>query len=86
MYQPKGSIEKGKKIDCGAKEIQYGLKQSPRQWNQRFDNFMKEKKISRSVYDLCVYIKGQNINDIVYLLLYVDDMLVASKDMKAFKK
>ena len=47
---------------------------------------MKEQKFYRSVYDPCVYFKGQNIDDIVYLLLYVDYMLVASKDMKAIKK
>lgn len=38
------------------------------------------------MYDPCVYLKGQDINDTLYLLLYVDDMLVASKDMKAIKK
>lgn len=33
-----------------------------------------------------VYFKGQDIQDSVYLLLYVDDMVVAPKDMRAIKK
>ena len=45
------------------------LKQSPRQWYNRFD------------YGSCVYIKfvdGSHIN----LLLYIDDMLIAAKSME----
>lgn len=62
------------------------MKQSPRQWNQRFDEFMKRQGYIQSVHDLCVYFKGKTLEEKVFLLLYVDDMLIASKDMKKIQK
>ena len=40
----------------------------------------------RSEYDMCVYLRGSKVDDMVYLLLYVDDMLIASKEMKTIQK
>lgn len=56
------------------------LKQSPRQWYLRFDQFMEKIGYVKSKYDVCVYFKGNTTASPVYLVLYVDDMLVASKD------
>lgn len=67
------------------KKSLYGLKQSPRQWNKRFDEFMKDQKFKQSCYDLCVYIRGTKSSERIYLLIYVDDMLVASKDSKGIQ-
>lgn len=87
MSQPEGFVEKGKEDKvCLLQKSLYGLKQAPRQWNRKFDSFMKGNGFSISLYDLCVYIKGDNILNMVYLLLYVDDMLVASKDMVEIQK
>lgn len=36
----------------------------------------------RCRYDACVYLKTERDEVVLYLLLYVDDMLVASKSMK----
>ena len=58
----------------------YGLKQSPRQWYKRFDSFILSLKYRRSNHDSCVYFKKLDSNDYIYLLLYVDDMLIASKN------
>lgn len=46
-----------------------------------FDEFMAKQKFNRSEYDPCVYYKESTVEDRVYLLLYVDDMLIASKKM-----
>lgn len=79
MDQPEGFIVPGKeKYVCTLKRSLYGLKQSPRQWNKRFDSFMLAHSFKRSKYDSCVYIKHVNGSPI-YLLLYVDDMLIAAK-------
>lgn len=64
----------------------YGLKQSPRQWNKRFDQFMKTQEYTRSLFDPCVYFRCFDNDNYVYLLLYVDDMLVAAKDMKEISR
>ena len=47
-----------------------------------FDNFMKSQGFQRCVNDLCVYHKGSTINDQVFFLLYVDNILIAAKGLK----
>lgn len=86
MEQPEGfEVDEEKDQVCLLKKSLYGLKQSPRLWNKRFHQFMKEQKFSRSEHDSCVYVKEVNFSW-VYLLLYVDDMLLAAKDMAEINK
>lgn len=59
----------------------YGLKQSPRQWNKNFDDHMLNIGFTRSKHDNCACIKWKNQIAIAFLLLYVDDMLIACSDM-----
>ena len=87
MQQPEGFEIKGKKDHvCLLKKSLYGLKQSPRQWYKRFDSFMVGHGYSRSQYDSCVYFRKLKDGSFVYLLLYVDDMLIAAKDMFELNK
>ena len=82
MKQPEGFEEKGKENHvCHLLKSLYGLKQSPRQWYKRFDSFMLAHDFTRSSYDSCVYYKELVSGSFIYLLLYVDDMLVACKNM-----
>ncbi|XXG58369.1 hypothetical protein AAC387_Pa04g0693 [Persea americana] len=82
MHQPKGFEIHGKEDHvCLLKKSLYGLKQSPRQWYKRFDTFMVGNGYCRSAYDNCVYHKKHSNGSYVYLLLYVDDMSIAAKDM-----
>lgn len=82
MHQPEGFEIRGKKDHvCLLKKSLYGLKQSPRQWYKRFDTFMVGNGYCRSGYDNCVYHKKLPNGSFIYLLLYVDDMLIAAKDM-----
>lgn len=86
MEQPEGFITPGKEnLVCKLKKSLYGLKQSPRQWYKRFDTFMQSQSFKRSDYDSCVYLKNVNGTSI-YLLLYVDDMLIAAKDKAEIEK
>jgi hypothetical protein len=82
MDQPEGFVVPGKE-GCvfKLKKSVYGLKQSPRQWYKRFDSFMLSNGFQRSQYDSYVYLKFVNGSP-TYLLLYVDDMLIAAKSMK----
>ncbi|GJU83564.1 retrovirus-related pol polyprotein from transposon TNT 1-94 [Tanacetum coccineum] len=79
MRQPLG-FEKGtgNKV-CFLKKSLYGLKQSPRQWYKRFDVYMISNGFSRNNYDICVYFKEFAPGMYIYLLLFVDDMLIACK-------
>jgi hypothetical protein len=82
MDQHEGFIVPGTEdLACKLKRSLYGLKQSPRQWYKRFDSFMLAHGFKRSQYDSCVYIKFVNGSP-MYLLLYVDDMLIAAKSKK----
>ncbi|KAL0385474.1 UNVERIFIED_CONTAM: Retrovirus-related Pol polyprotein from transposon TNT 1-94 [Sesamum radiatum] len=78
MSQPYGFVDKELPDHvCLLKKSLYGLKQSPRHWNKKFDSFMQSLKFSKSSYDPCMYFKYDNDMP-VFLVLYVDDMLIAS--------
>lgn len=53
----------------------YGLRQSPRCWNERFHNFITKLGFERSQSDYCLYscIKSEYV---IYLVIYVDDLLI----------
>ena len=65
---------------CLLKKSLYGLKQSPRQWYKRFDNFILKIHFKRSSYDGCFYYKKLQGSMMMFFLIYVDDMLLVSKD------
>lgn len=48
--------------------------------NQRFDQFMEKNGYARSEFDSFVYFKDLKDGEVVYLLLYVDDILIASRN------
>nr|GEW95597.1 retrovirus-related Pol polyprotein from transposon TNT 1-94 [Tanacetum cinerariifolium] len=56
MRQPPG-YEQGNKVYFLKKSL-YGLKQSPRQWYKRFDEYMLSNGFKRSSYDSCVYYRS----------------------------
>ena len=64
---------------CLLKKLLYGLKQSPRQWYLRFDEFITTNGFKRYIFNCCVYYKLLETHLYIYLLLYVDDMLIACK-------
>ncbi|GAB2285911.1 hypothetical protein Dimus_039730 [Dionaea muscipula] len=81
MHQPPGYVDKlHKDYVCKLKKSLYGLKQAPRQWYKRFDSFVSNIGFVRSKYDVCMYFAHLDTIPI-FLLLYVDDMLLISKSM-----
>ncbi|KAH9769620.1 hypothetical protein KPL71_012083 [Citrus sinensis] len=87
MEQLEGFVEEGTEdMVCLLKKSLYGLKQSPRQWYLRFDEFMISYEFCRSQYDSCVYFKTLPSGDGIYLILYVDDMLIACKRSEKIEK
>lgn len=87
MEQPQGFVDKRyPNRVCRLKRSLYGLKQTPRQWNKRFDDFVGAKGYVRSEYDSCVYFKRNDREEFVYMLLYVDDILIASVNKSEVQK
>ena len=83
INQPEGFEIEGKQNQvCLLKRSLYGLKQSPRQWYKRFDTFVTRAGFKRSNFDNCLYFRGEDSKKPVFLLLYVDDMLLTGQDMK----
>ncbi|KAH9728536.1 hypothetical protein KPL70_009073 [Citrus sinensis] len=83
MSQPEGFVN-AQHPDwvCLLQKSLYGLKQSPRQWYLKFDSYMQELNFQKFNYDCCVYLRKTYGEEVIYLVLYVDDMLLASKSMK----
>ncbi|KAL9232273.1 hypothetical protein vseg_007401 [Gypsophila vaccaria] len=81
MKQPEGFTDpKYPKKVCKLKRSIYGLKQASRSWNHRFDEVIKQNGFTRSVEEPYLYIKSSG-RKIVFLVLYVDDILLIGNDV-----
>ena len=58
----------------------YGLKQAYRFWNIRFDKAVKYFGLEQSIDVSCVYSKIKD-GKVVFLILYVDDILIIGNDV-----
>ena len=58
----------------------YGLKQASRSWNLQFGEAIKRFDFLRSEEESCVYKKVSG-SSIVFLVLYVDDILLMGNDI-----
>ena len=78
MNQPQGfEIKNPNNLVCLLKKSLYGLKQAPRCWNSTLTQFLKSIKFKQTFSDPCVFI-GEKEEAIVYLAIYVDDILILS--------
>src|ERR1044072_2190159 len=76
--KPEGFVETGKMLVCKLKKSLDGLKQSLRQWYKRFDSYMLKIRYRRCDYDFYVYVRSLDDRVLFFLLLYVDDFLIAA--------
>ena len=80
MTQSEGFISgSGSKV-CKLQRSIYGLKQASKSWNIRFDETIKEFGFSQNLDEPCVYKKTSG-SAIVFLVLYVDDILLIGNDV-----
>ena len=63
----------------------YGLKQSPRQLNTRFNQFITSLGFKQCPSKSCLYVR-QDATSITFICLYVDDMLIACSDEKTISE
>jgi len=81
-----GFVVKGnKELVYKLKRSLYGLKKSPKMWYQKFDTYILGLGFVRRRVDHCVYSK-QVCNQLIYVVLYVDDMLLVGNNMDVIKK
>ena len=81
MDQPEGFVKKDQEGKvCKLLKSIYGLKQASRSWNLMFDEIIKTYGFEQNVDEACVYkyIKGKVV---VFLVLYVDDILLNGNDV-----
>ena len=81
MMQPEGFIVEGQEQKgCKLLRSIYGLKQASRSWNLRFDETIKTFGFEQNVDEPCVY-KYIKETKVVFLVLYVDDILLIGNDI-----
>jgi hypothetical protein len=76
MIHPEGFVNpiNARKI-CKLQKSIYGLKRASRSWNIRFDEVVKGFGFHQNEEEACVY-KKESGSAIVFLILYVDDILL----------
>ena len=84
MTQPEGFIFGSDSKVCKLQRSIYGLKQAFRSWNIRFDETIKEFCFSQNLVEPCVYKKTNGIA-VVFLVMYVDDILLIGNDVSILK-
>jgi hypothetical protein len=77
-------VEGKERMGCRLKKSIYGLKQASRQWYLKFDKTIKGFGFKENVEDNCVCAKFKNGKYI--LILYVDDILLASNDVSLLQE
>lgn len=77
IHQPPGYDDGSGRV-CKLVKGLYGLKQSPRAWNSKFNQVMMSANFTRSKLDLCVYTKIHG-DTFIIMCLYVDDGLIFAK-------
>ena len=77
MNIPKGFQQTNKVLKL--RKSLYGLKQAARIWNQAISECLLLLKFKQSKHDNCLFI-NQAYHETCYLIIHVDDILMASKD------
>ena len=82
MQQPEGFIARRQKhMACKFLRSIYGLKQASRTWNIRFDQAITLYGFEKSPDEPCVYKRIQGTK-VVFLVLYVDDILLIGNNIE----
>ncbi|POM75323.1 TKL protein kinase [Phytophthora palmivora] len=80
MVQPGGFIDEAHPdFVCKLKRSLYGLKQSPRMWNQTIDKFMLELGFKKCEADHCIYVKRDDQDMIFVVKTSSEDVITCSE-------
>ncbi|GKE17401.1 putative RNA-directed DNA polymerase, partial [Tanacetum coccineum] len=85
MVQPEGFVNpKHPGRVCKLQRSIYGLKQASKSWNKRFDEEIKKYGFTQNPDKPCVYKRASGSNT-VFLILYVDDILLMGNNIPMLK-
>lgn len=86
MEQPPGFVDPHKPSHvCRLKKAVYGLKQAPRAWYMELKTFLLALGFKNSLADTSMFVL-RNGNEVVYLLVYVDDILITGNSKPAITR
>ncbi|PNX77125.1 retrovirus-related Pol polyprotein from transposon TNT 1-94 [Trifolium pratense] len=87
MEQPPGFVAQGESgLVCRLQKSLYGLKQSPRAWFGKFSKVIQQFGMVRSEADHSVFFKCSPTNEMIYLVVYVDDIVITGDDEEGIKQ
>ncbi|RVW68806.1 Retrovirus-related Pol polyprotein from transposon RE1 [Vitis vinifera] len=87
MEQPPGFVAQGESgLVCRLPRSLYGLKQSPRAWFGRFSSVVQEFGMLRSTADYSVFYHHNSLGQCIYLVVYVDDIVITGSDQDGIQK
>ncbi|KPJ11482.1 Retrovirus-related Pol polyprotein from transposon TNT 1-94 [Papilio machaon] len=87
MVQPDGYKVKGKEnYVFKLNKAIYGLKQASKAWYDKIDSALTDLQFRKTLSEPCVYIRSDAPDNLIILALYVDDILIFSKDSLAKTK
>ncbi|KAG2406196.1 Retrovirus-related Pol polyprotein from transposon RE1 Retro element 1 [Vigna angularis] len=82
MEQPPGFVAQGESgLVCKLRRSLYGLKQSPRAWFGKFSQVVQKFGLKRCEADHSVFYGHYSPDKCVYLMVYVDDIVITGNDI-----
>ncbi|KAJ9682081.1 hypothetical protein PVL29_018120 [Vitis rotundifolia] len=87
MEQPPGFVAQGESgLVCRLSRSLYGLKQSPRAWFGRFSSVVQEFGMLHNTADHSVFYHHNSLGQCIYLVVYVDDIVITGSDQDGIQK
>ena len=86
IQQPQGFIDSDNPhYVCKLRKSIYSLKQAPRAWYHELCQFLVTSGFNNSHVDTSLFVFN-NSGTILYLLVYIDDIIITSSDAEAVQK
>ena len=87
MKQSPGFVAQGEfGLACRLCRSLYSLKQSPRAWFSHFSSVVQEFGMFYSTADHSVFYHHNSSGQCIYLVVYVDDIVITGSDQNGIKK
>jgi hypothetical protein len=80
-----GLLLEGHSSVCKLKKFLYGLKQSPRAWFGQLSKVLQQLGMTRCESDHSIFLKCSSSNKYIYLVVYVDDIVITCDDYEGIK-